>query len=405
MNKSRHGLIRSFKAVAGGLVIMLSQPLLAELPPEQQAIFEAAKKRSENVNLGDLINNINRQQTKGQAMIDGTVDKSAEIAMSQGDGKAEAEQRAKALCKARTRYIFASRSLGKQALSEIFAEASASPELTVVFQGIPKGTKLPKGFMDLQQLASEFDPVPSIALNPLLFQRHEVSAVPEMMALTEGEWVDRECRQEIRTRVAGITSMSYLEEHLDEGDLGQRGPIQDISEPNLMDTIAQRISEVDWDAKKEQAIENVWNNVPMYPLPPATENRIIRIDPTVQAQRDIRDAQGRVLVSAGTRVNPLDIQPFNSIVIVFNPLRESELEAAKEMVKSYVAQGQKVIPVLSEIDKTEGWNMYNNVARKLDHRVYMLSPDLKQRFRIMRTMSVVRASDGFFEVREIRTDM
>ena len=49
--------------------------------------------------------------------------------------------------------------------------------------------------------------------------------------------------------------------------------------------------------------------------------------------------------------------------------------------------------------------MYNNVAKKLDHRVYMLSPDLKQRFRIMRTMSVVRASDGFFEVREIRTDM
>ncbi|WP_166255999.1 TrbC family F-type conjugative pilus assembly protein [Marinobacter salicampi] len=405
MNKSRRGLIHSFKVIAGGLVFLLSPLLLAELPPEQQGIFEAAKKRSQTVDLGDLINNIDRQQSRGQALIDSTVNKSAEIAMSQGKGKEEAEQRAKALCKARTRYIFASRSLGKQALSEIFAEASANPELTVVFQGIPKGTKMPKGFLDLQQLASQYDPTPSIALNPLMFQRHDVTAVPEMMALTEGEWVNRECRQDIRTRVAGITSMRYLESHLDEGDLGQRGPVQDVSEPNLMDTIAQRISEVDWDEKKKKAIENVWNNVPMYPLPPATENRIIRIDPTVQAQRDILDAQGKVLVTAGTRINPLDIHSFNSIVIVFNPLRESELEVAKKMVKNYVAQGQKVIPVLSEIDKTEGWAMYNSVARSLDHRVYMLSPDLKQRFHIMRTLSVVRASDGFFEVREIKTDM
>lgn len=404
MNRSKQEPIRSFKRLTASLALFLSFSVCAELSEQQKAIFEAAKKRSADVDVSSLLNDIDQQRNRGATLIDEAVDKSSEIAMGQGGGKAEAEQRAAALCETRTRYIFASRSLGEAALREIFEEASANPELTIVFQGIPKGTKMPKAFLDLQQLAREFDPMPSVALNPLIFQEHGVTAVPEIMALTDGQWKNRKCHQDVRTRIAGITSMRYLNERLDEGDLGQRGPVEEISEPNLMDVIAQRIKQVDWDKKKKQAVDNVWNNIQMYPLPPAPKDRIIRIDPTIEALQDIKDADGKVLVPAGNRVNPLDIQPFNSVVVVFNPLRESELDAAAAMIKSYTKKGKKIIPVLSEIDKTKGWDMYNEVARKLNHRVFMLTPELKQRFRIMHTMSVVRASGDHFEVREVKVE-
>ncbi|MBU2952245.1 TrbC family F-type conjugative pilus assembly protein [Marinobacter sp. F3R08] len=404
MNRSKQGPTRSSKCLAVVLGLVLSGSVSAELTDQQKAIFKAAKQRSNDMDVSSLLNQIDQQKSRGAALIDETADKAAEIAIGQGDAKDEAEKRAAQICESRTHYIFASRSLGEVALREIFAEASANPETTVVFQGIPKGSKMPMAFVDLQQLAREYDPMPSVALNPLLFQEYEVTAVPEIMALTDGKWQNRKCHQEVRTRIAGITSVGYLNKRLDEGDLGQRGPVEEISEPNLMSVIAQRIKEIDWDKKKQQAVDNVWNNMQMYPLPPAPEDRIVKIDPTIEALQDIKDAEGNILVPAGKRVNPLEIQPFNSIVIVFNPMRESELAAAVEMIKAYTQKGAKIIPVLSEIDKTEGWNMYNEVARKLNHRVFMLTPDLKQRFRIMHTMSVVRASGNHFEVREVKVE-
>lgn len=405
MIKSKRVLTKSFKVMACGMLLCGSVAVSAELTMQDKALFKASKERALEVDLGDLMDGISRQHDKGAALIGSTLDRSKDIAMAPGGDQEEAEKRAEALCAARTRYLFASRSLGKPALEEIFAEASANPDLTVVFQGIPKGTKIPAAFLDLQQLAKDFDPMPSIALNPLLFQRHNVTSVPELMALTEGEWRDQKCHQEVRSRVAGITSLSYIESRLDEGDLGQRGPIEDVSEPNLMDVIAKRINEVDWDSQKKKALSNVWNNIQMFPLPPAPENRIVKIDPTVESIKDIKDAEGNIIVPAGKRINPLDIQGFDSIVIVFNPLRESEMKAAKKLVKKYTANGTKVIPLLSEIDKTEGWEMYNEVARELQHRVFMLTSDVKQRFHIMHTMSVVRASKSHFEVREIKVGM
>lgn len=405
MIKSKLALIKSYRALVCVVLLCGSPVVFAELTAQDNALFKASKDRASKIDLGDLMDGISRQHDKGSALIDSTLNRSKEIAMAPGGDKEEAVKRAKALCAARTRYLFASRSLGKPALEEIFAEASANPELTVVFQGIPKGTKMPAAFLDLQQLAKEYDPMPSIALNPLMFQRHNVESVPEIMVLSEGEWRDQKCHQEVRSRVAGITSLSYLEDRLDEGDLGQRGPIEEISEPNLMDVIAKRINEVDWNAQKRKAVDNVWNNIQMYPLPSAPENRVIQIDPTVEAIKDIKDAEGNVIVPAGKRVNPLEIQRFDSIVIVFNPLRKSEMRAAKEMIEKYTANGLKVIPLLSEIDKAEGWKMYNEIAKELQHRVFMLTPDVKQRFHIMHTMSVVRASGSHFEVREIKTGM
>ena len=81
-----------------------------------------------------------------------------------------------------------------------------------------------------------------------------------------------------------------------------------------------------------------------------------------------------------------------------------ELQVAKTMVEEYVNSGKSVIPVLSEIDKAQGWEMYNGIAREINHPVYMLTPELKQRFGIMRTLSVVRASGRFFELREVKVE-
>lgn len=406
MIKSRQELIRSSKVLLAA-AMLVALPLQAELTSKQKAVFEQAQEKAEGIDLNAFLGAVKAQEKKGRAMIDQTVERSSEIAVNETSpaGKAQAEERAASICKNRTKYLFVSRSLGKSAMKEIMAEASANQDLTLVFQGVPKGQTINKGVLDIQAMAREFTPMPSVALNPILFQEFEVEQVPELMILTEGEWVDQECVQDVRVRVAGITSLDYLDGKEDEGDLGKRGPTEAVSEPNLMDVIAKRIGEVDWEAKKKRAVDNVWNNIPMYPLPPAPENRIVRIDPTIEAKKTIRDAEGNVVVAKGTRINPLELRSFDSIVLVFNPMRESELQAAKEIVGNAVKNGEKIIPVLSQINKAEGWTMYNEVARELDHRVFMLTPELKSRFRIMHTMSVIRASGRYFEVREVQTDM
>lgn len=406
MSSSFLAFIRSFSLAAGSALFGMHACAQSAMQAAQSTATQS-KSQKASFDMRNLLLNIQKLKDL-QAP---AAEQSAEVTRTeserpfQQDQGATAEARAKSICHERRKYIFVSRSLGKSALKEIFEEAAANPDVTVLFQGVPKGQTINKGIVDVQKLAVTIDPEPSVGLNPLIFQRQNVDVVPTVMILSPGKWSGMKCQQEVLIRAEGISSIEYLERKLnlgEKGDLGTLGPVRSISEPNLMDVIKSRIKGINWKKKEQYAVNHAWDNLKNYDLPPATQNRVYRIDPTVTAKEDIRGADGRLLVHKGQKVNPLDIRPFDEILVVFNPLRRNEVLFTKRMVKQAQNEDIKIIPVLSQIDKAEGWNMYNRVQHEIHHRVFMLMPDLKQEFHITHTLSVVRASGRYFQLREVK---
>jgi len=66
-----------------------------------------------------------------------------------------------------------------------------------------------------------------------------------------------------------------------------------------------------------------------------------------------------------------------------------------------LSKEKRVTVMLTEINREEGWEEYNRLARHFGRQVYLLTPDVKERFQISRTLSVVTAKDGYFYIREM----
>src|SRR5690606_31249031 len=81
--------------------------------------------------------------------------------------------------------IFISNSMGNAALNEALALASNHPDTALVMRGIPDGTNIMQGVLHIQQMAVQFDPVPNVILEPSLFSKYNIDAVPTIVALEQ----------------------------------------------------------------------------------------------------------------------------------------------------------------------------------------------------------------------------
>nr|MBG9386379.1 conjugal transfer protein TraW [Klebsiella pneumoniae] len=91
----------------------------------------------------------------------------------------------------------------------------------------------------------------------------------------------------------------------EKGDLGVKGPVEKISEPDLIDVAKKRLANIDWEEKKKQAIERFWTKQNFNELPRAPKSRTREIDPSVMITSDISTPDGTVFAHAGDVINPL----------------------------------------------------------------------------------------------------
>ena len=99
-------------------------------------------------------------------------------------------------------------------------------------------------------------------------------------------------------------------------DLGVHGKVWPVTEANLLDRIAAELGRAEADGRlaafndsvKQQAV-SAFTSRPPLPLAHVTKPSHRLFDPTITVRRDIRDHQGRIIVAAGTSVNPLDTLP------------------------------------------------------------------------------------------------
>lgn len=301
--------------------------------------------------------------------------------------------------------IFASHSLGKQGLDELLGVASNYPNAVVVFRGIPEGTNLGAGVKKIQKLAAKKNPVPNVVINPTLFEKYGVTDVPSIVLLEPNASAGWDEPKAIAS-VKGLSDPLWLLEQVKQGvlgDQGNRGNIVAINEPDLTKVMQARALAIDWEEKKRGALARCWKNLPKHRLPTATKRRTREIDPTVVVTQDIVTPDGIVIAREGTKVNPLALRPFTQLVAVFDPLDKTHLARLQKVLPSIQQRSgiQRVTYIATQFCPDKGLDGYNEISDAVDAPVYLLTPDIVERFELQCAPAIIHSSGKRFLVEEL----
>ena len=135
--------------------------------------------------------------------------------------------------------LFVSRGMPKAELAAAIAAARADPSLTLVLRGVLPGETLADAMRGWAGLVGRREPLPAILIDPTLFRRHRIEAVPTL--------VDAATGQQLRGGLDPVRLQRELPEH--EGldyerqeqpgrDFGRIGPTWPIAEPDLAEVCA-----------------------------------------------------------------------------------------------------------------------------------------------------------------------
>ncbi|CAR57740.1 type-F conjugative transfer system protein TraW [Burkholderia cenocepacia] len=135
------------------------------------------------------------------------------------------------------------------------------------------------------------------------------------------------------------------------GMLGAIGPAYPIAEPDAVAQIMAklRVKERSGELKRLQeaathrSLDSAQNPAPVEGIRTATERSLRLIDPTVTYSKPVTTDDGRVVIPAGTKLNPLDLMPFTETLVFFDG-RDREQAAGVERMMAHA--GARVKPVL-----------------------------------------------------------
>jgi conjugal transfer pilus assembly protein TraW len=104
---------------------------------------------------------------------------------------------------------------------------------------------------------------------------------------------------------------------------GQYGTTWPVIEPDLLAQIRARLLKLEASGEtarlnaelRRRTVAKVNRPVPVAGITAASIVRRWTFDPTIMVERDIADAKGRVILTRGTRVNPLDTVPLRSPLV------------------------------------------------------------------------------------------
>jgi conjugal transfer pilus assembly protein TraW len=288
--------------------------------------------------------------------------------------------------------MFISFSLGDAALKGILHEASGRDDVLLVLRGPKLQQKLPQLFAELKTLLKGIDPVPNIVIDPSRFQKYGVTSVPEIVVENQGK---------ARLQVKGVTSLDWVKAQFDQnrqGDLGRFGEIYDIAEIDMLQEMKTRLAGIDWKQKKQQALARFWQKREFEVLPKAIEDHEHIVDLTVSAPRDLSAPSGNLIVRAGQTVNPLDKMAFGLCLLVFDGTDSAQIER----VQSLSCQDGKArrMYLATQLPRQDGWEALKTLETSLNAPVYLLTPDVRQRFQLQNVPALIEQSGNRVVVRE-----
>ena len=289
------------------------------------------------------------------------------------------------------RWIFVSMSMPTQELKAAAEEASATKS-SLVFRGVDKGGDTGTITRRLYATVKDIKPIPGAVIDPLLFTRFNVQAVPTMI----------ETNADGETRTArGLPGFAWMSKQ-DAGDLGQRGPVFDIAEPDMIEEMQRRMSEFDWEKEKKHALDNFWaQQKDPINLPVAEKNRERRIDTSIVSTQDIFHPDGRLIIKKGQTINPQALMPMRHAYILFDATNKKQVEIAKKIGDEMLVKQKPVVYLFSKMNTENGWDHYNQTTELMNAPIYKLNKTIIERFQIQSLPSVVEGQGDTILVREI----
>lgn len=346
--------------------------------------------------------------------------------------------------------FFISESMGKEKVKALIDAYAGDNTVRFVLKGFNGKGTINDGLKWLLDLILGMNPQPNILLDPELFQRYDVTVAPTMLlervdgAPVEKQSADEQkisrtlknlgtalglaedqsktaadqIAQEVVTKkaltrrpaliVSGVTSREWAIEKAKEGaEFNQKtqGEVFEISERDILEIAKERVARIDWERKKEEALNRFWERQQDHyvSLPLAQESTERIVDPSIVLNRDVYGADGSVVFKAGQKFNPFDRMPFTKTVIVFNASIPKEVEAVAKLVNEEQSQNRNVLLLVTEFKSSGAFEQIKTMNEMWQEPVYLLTPELKKRFDIRATPTVIKADNNkkVFLVKEI----
>lgn len=148
-------------------------------------------------------------------------------------------------------------------------------------------------------------------------------------------------------------------------DLGKYGNSWEIGEPDAIDSLKNKAKRLEADGTmrrreieyRNKSIAAIKNPAPLPNISTAIGYRARQFDPTYTYPEAVKDETGRILLPAGTRINPLDYQPLGKRLIFIDGRDERQLAYAKRISDANPAD-KVILTAGSFIDLTKSWKRH-----------------------------------------------
>ncbi|MBK8689435.1 MAG: type-F conjugative transfer system protein TraW [Betaproteobacteria bacterium] len=146
-------------------------------------------------------------------------------------------------------------------------------------------------------------------------------------------------------------------------DLGVIGPTTPIAEPDLLLELQAKLREKarsgelqQWaDAARQRTVASIRTPPAVPGLTRSAHARSFYFDPTVHVTQPLVDAQGQVLVAAGTRVNPLTIVSLSQRLLFFDARDAAQVRQARALIEHYDGKVKPILVAGSYLDLMRQW--------------------------------------------------
>jgi conjugal transfer pilus assembly protein TraW len=135
-------------------------------------------------------------------------------------------------------------------------------------------------------------------------------------------------------------------------DLGVIGPVYPIAEPSLLEVILAKLREAEATGAlaklhreaRTGITHGIENPAPIAKITKTSKARSFYFDPSIVVTAAITDADGKVLIAPGTRVNPLDTVAMSKQLLFIDARDAAQVGRAKALVDE---RGGKVKVILT----------------------------------------------------------
>ena len=148
-------------------------------------------------------------------------------------------------------------------------------------------------------------------------------------------------------------------------DLGVIGPVYAIAEPSLIEVIQAKLREMQANgalARLQQGSQarirrEVEQPTPVAGITKATRARTFHFDPSIEVPYPISDADSRVIVAPGTRINPLDTVSLSRALLFIDARDTAQLAQAQRLLGERKGQLKLILTGGSYLELMRRWKL------------------------------------------------